>query len=75
KENIALLFQDVVIMTYCISGLTKEESSMNIFVLEDDFKKQARIEKIITKLLEKHKIVPKKFQITGTTHPQHHSIE
>lgn len=37
---------------------------MNIFVMEDDFMQQARIEKIITKLLEKHNIVPKnlKFQ-------------
>ncbi|MGT2756547.1 response regulator transcription factor [Streptococcus ovuberis] len=38
---------------------------MNIFVLEDDFQQQTRIEKIITKLLEKHQIVPKKFEISG----------
>lgn len=41
---------------------------MNIFVLEDDFKQQARIEKIITKLLGKHNIVPKKFEISGKPH-------
>lgn len=38
---------------------------MNIFVLEDDFKQQTRIDKIITKLLEKHSIVPKIFEISG----------
>lgn len=38
---------------------------MNIFVLEDDFKQQARIEKTIVNLLEKHRIVPKKFEISG----------
>lgn len=38
---------------------------MNIFVLEDDFKQQERIERIIAILLEKHKIVPKKFEISG----------
>ena len=38
---------------------------MNIFVLEDDFQQQARIENIIVNLLEKHQIVPKKFKISG----------
>lgn len=38
---------------------------MDIFVLEDDFKQQTRIDKIITKLLEKHSIVPKIFEISG----------
>ncbi|CAM3414532.1 Stage 0 sporulation A-like protein [Streptococcus pluranimalium] len=38
---------------------------MNIFVLEDDFQQQARIENVIGNLLEKYQIVPKKFEISG----------
>lgn len=38
---------------------------MNIFVLEDDFKQQARIETVILHLLKKHNIVLKKFEISG----------
>lgn len=41
---------------------------MNIFVLEDDFKQQARIEQLLDKLLEKHNIVPKKYEISGKPH-------
>ena len=48
---------------------------MNIFVMEDDFMQQARIEKIITKLLEKHNIVPKKFEISGKPHQLLQAIE
>ena len=48
---------------------------MNIFVMEDDFMQQARIEKIITKLLEKHNIVPKKFEISGEPHQLLQAIE
>ena len=36
---------------------------------------QARIEKIITKLLEKHNIVPKKFEISGKPHQLLQTIE
>lgn len=38
---------------------------MNIFVLEDDFKQQARMETVILHLLKKHTIVLKKFEISG----------
>lgn len=38
---------------------------MNIFVLEDDFIQQGRIEKIITGLLDKHEIQPTIFEIFG----------
>lgn len=38
---------------------------MNIFVLEDDFFQQVRLEKILEALLDKHEISPKKFEIYG----------
>lgn len=38
---------------------------MNIFVLEDDFKQQARLENIIASFLEKHQAIPKTFEIFG----------
>ncbi|MEY8463127.1 response regulator transcription factor [Streptococcus merionis] len=38
---------------------------MNIFVLEDEFKQQTRIENVISKMLKKHKISPKKFEVFG----------
>lgn len=38
---------------------------MNIFVLEDDFKQQTRIEDILTSLFDKHRIEPRQFAIFG----------
>lgn len=38
---------------------------MNIFILEDDFIQQERIESIIAKLLAKHQIQPKLFEVFG----------
>ncbi|MDG3141700.1 response regulator transcription factor [Streptococcus suis] len=48
---------------------------MNIFVLEDDFKQQERIETVISKFLERQNIVPKKFDISGKPHQLLQSIE
>ena len=38
---------------------------MRIFVLEDDFSQQARIEKTIEKLLKKQSIIPSSFEVFG----------
>ncbi|MBF0818201.1 response regulator transcription factor [Streptococcus acidominimus] len=38
---------------------------MELFVLEDDFLQQTRLEKVIKQLLEKHQIEPKSFEIFG----------
>ncbi|KGR73306.1 LytTR family transcriptional regulator DNA-binding domain-containing protein [Streptococcus phocae subsp. salmonis] len=38
---------------------------MNIFVLEDDFVQQSRLEKLLNRLLEKHQLHPKRFEISG----------
>lgn len=38
---------------------------MNIFVLEDDFTQQARIETTLTGLIKKHQIEPKIFEVFG----------
>ena len=38
---------------------------MNIFVLEDDFIQQTRMETVITELLAKHRIEPINFQVFG----------
>ncbi|MGT2925663.1 response regulator transcription factor [Streptococcus cuniculipharyngis] len=38
---------------------------MNLFVLEDDFRQQSRIENVLFKLLEKHNLSPDKFEILG----------
>lgn len=41
---------------------------MNIFVLEDDFIQQTRMETVITELLAKHGIEPTSFQVFGKPH-------
>ena len=38
---------------------------MRIFVLEDDFSQQARIETVIEKLLKEHHITPSSFEVFG----------
>ena len=38
---------------------------MRIFVLEDDFSQQARIETTIEKLLKEHHIIPSSFEVFG----------
>ena len=38
---------------------------MRIFVLEDDFSQQARIETTIEKLLKAHHIIPSSFEVFG----------
>lgn len=38
---------------------------MRIFVLEDDFSQQARIETTIEKLLKKQSIIPSSFEVFG----------
>ena len=38
---------------------------MRIFVLEDDFSQQARIETTIEKLLKEHQITPSSFEVFG----------
>lgn len=48
---------------------------MNIFVLEDDFKQQARIESILIRLLEKHGIIPSRFEVSGKPEQLLQSIE
>lgn len=41
---------------------------MNIFVLEDDFKQQTRIETVIHTILNRHQLEPKFFEIFGKPH-------
>lgn len=48
---------------------------MNIFVLEDDFTQQSRIEKTIGKLLEKNQIQPKRFELLGKPEQLINTIE
>ncbi len=38
---------------------------MRIFVLEDDFSQQTRIETTIVKLLKEHHIIPSSFEVFG----------
>lgn len=38
---------------------------MNVFVLEDDFAQQSRIESIVGSLMERHHIQTKKFEVFG----------
>ncbi|VLJ33557.1 response regulator [Streptococcus pneumoniae] len=38
---------------------------MRIFVLEDDFSQQTRIETTIEKLLKAHHIIPSSFEVFG----------
>ncbi len=48
---------------------------MNIFVLEDDFTQQSRIEKVISSLSEKHQLSVKKFEVSGKPDQLMNSIE
>ena len=59
------LYQSIFAILFLGRNQIKESKKMRIFVLEDDFSQQTRIETTIEKLLKEHHITPSSFEVFG----------